>query len=98
MAGILLKLEGYGLLWVYIILINVSIKLNFIDFLLELGGTLVRIICIRQTDLKSLIAYSSVALIGIVIGLIALNILGKRYKLWSSSLAMLIPIGLSLKI
>jgi NADH-ubiquinone oxidoreductase chain 4 len=32
------------------------------------GGFLVSLICIRQTDLKSLIAYSTVAHMGIVIG------------------------------
>ena len=66
---ILLKLGGYGLLRVYIILINIGIKLNFIWFSIRVvGGTLVRLICIRQTDLKYLIAYSSVAHMGIVIG------------------------------
>jgi NADH-ubiquinone oxidoreductase chain 4 len=33
-----------------------------------IGGLVVSLICIRQTDLKSLIAYSSVAHMGIVIG------------------------------
>ena len=66
---LLLKLVGYGLLRVYIILIRIGIKLNFIWFSTRIfGGTLVRIICIRQTDLKSLIAYYSIAHIGIVIG------------------------------
>ena len=42
--------------------INTGIKLDFIWFSIRVvGGTLVRLICIRQTDLKSLIAYSSVA-------------------------------------
>jgi NADH:ubiquinone oxidoreductase subunit 4 (subunit M) len=41
------------------------------------GGVLVSLICIRQTDLKSLIAYSSVAHIGVVIGgIITINYLG----------------------
>ena len=34
------------------------------------GGLFVSLFCIRQTDLKSLIAYSSVAHISIVIGCI----------------------------
>lgn len=31
------------------------------------GGFIVRLICLRQTDMKSLIAYSSVAHIGLVL-------------------------------
>lgn len=69
LAGVLLKLGGYGLLRVYIILISIGIKLNYIWISIRLvGGVLVRLICIRQTDLKALIAYSSVAHMGIVIG------------------------------
>ena len=33
-----------------------------------IGGVLVSLICLRQTDLKALIAYSSVAHMGIVLG------------------------------
>lgn len=69
LAGILLKLGGYGLLRVYNLLIRIGCKINFIWVSVRVvGGTLVSLICMRQTDLKSLIAYSSVAHIGIVIG------------------------------
>ena len=57
LAGILLKLGVYGLLRVYIILKRIRAKMNFIWFSIR---TLVRLICWRQTDLKSLTAYSSV--------------------------------------
>nr|YP_010946461.1 NADH dehydrogenase subunit 4 [Caeparia donskoffi]WGO57179.1 NADH dehydrogenase subunit 4 [Caeparia donskoffi] len=69
LAGILLKLGGYGLLRVYLILLKIGVKLNYIWLSISLiGGILVSLICMRQTDLKSLIAYSSVAHMGIVIG------------------------------
>nr|UBN08754.1 NADH dehydrogenase subunit 4 [Macropanesthia heppleorum] len=68
LAGILLKLGGYGLLRVYIIMLEVGVQKNYIWISVSLvGGTLVSLICMRQTDLKSLIAYSSVAHMGIVI-------------------------------
>nr|AVN68253.1 NADH dehydrogenase subunit 4 [Rhabdoblatta sp. RHA] len=69
LAGILLKLGGYGLLRVYNVLMFMGMKLNYVWISISLvGGTLVSLICMRQTDLKSLIAYSSVAHMGIVIG------------------------------
>nr|UBN08910.1 NADH dehydrogenase subunit 4 [Panesthia sloanei] len=69
LAGILLKLGGYGLLRVYIIMMDIGVKMNYIWISVSLvGGTLVSLICMRQTDLKSLIAYSSVAHMGVVIG------------------------------
>lgn len=69
LAGILLKLGGYGLLRVFTILQVIGIKFNFIWIRISLiGGILVSLICLRQLDLKALIAYSSVAHIGIVLG------------------------------
>ena len=69
LAGVLLKLGGYGLIRVFSIIINISIKLNIFWIVLRLvGGFLVRLICLRQIDLKSLVAYSSVAHMSLVIG------------------------------
>nr|AVN68232.1 NADH dehydrogenase subunit 4 [Phyllodromica sp. Phil] len=68
LAGVLLKLGGYGLLRVFNMLLLVGIKLNYFWISISLvGGVLVSLICLRQTDLKALIAYSSVAHMGIVI-------------------------------
>nr|WGT92170.1 NADH dehydrogenase subunit 4 [Furcatopanorpa longihypovalva] len=69
LAGILLKLGGYGLLRIFSCLLLLGLKYNFIWIGVSLvGGVLVSFICLRQTDLKSLIAYSSVAHMGIVLG------------------------------
>uniref|UniRef100_UPI0030FF2E3E NADH dehydrogenase subunit 4 n=1 Tax=Sinopanorpa digitiformis TaxID=1105299 RepID=UPI0030FF2E3E len=69
LAGVLLKLGGYGLLRVFMCLSVLGLKFNFIWIGISLlGGVLVSLICLRQTDLKSLIAYSSVAHMGIVLG------------------------------
>lgn len=69
LAGVLLKLGGYGLLRVYSFIFFVGIKFNFIFILIRIiGGCLIRLICLRQIDIKSLIAYSSVAHMGVVLG------------------------------
>lgn len=66
-----------------------SIKIFFIVFSL-IGGLIVRVICIRQVDLKSLVAYSSVAHIRLVIGgLFTFRIWG-----WGFSYLLIIAHGL----
>lgn len=78
LAGILLKLGGYGLIRVIGGLISIN-KLfrNWWIRVSLFGGVLIRLNCLRQIDLKSLIAYSSVAHIGLVLGgLITLNFWG----------------------
>nr|QZZ23849.1 NADH dehydrogenase subunit 4 [Afronurus sp. 'furcata'] len=78
LAGVLLKLGGYGLLRVFNLLTSLGIKFNFIWIGVSLvGGCLVSFICLRQTDLKALVAYSSVAHMGLVLGgLLTLNYWG----------------------
>nr|QVL28730.1 NADH dehydrogenase subunit 4 [Eristalinus tarsalis] len=68
LAGIMLKLGGYGLLRVFCFLQFLGVKYNYWFISISLiGGVLVSLICLRQTDLKALIAYSSVAHMGIVL-------------------------------
>nr|WJW73783.1 NADH dehydrogenase subunit 4 [Platypeza sp.] len=68
LAGVLLKLGGYGLLRVFSILQLTGLKYNYVWISLSLvGGFLISLVCLRQTDLKALIAYSSVAHMGIVL-------------------------------
>nr|APX40403.1 NADH dehydrogenase subunit 4 [Batophila aerata] len=91
LAGVMLKLGGYGLLRLMILFkgfIN-SMNLFFISLSL-MGAIFVSLICIRQSDMKSLIAYSSVAHMGLVmIGIMTLNIWGIK-----GSVIMMIAHGL----
>nr|AIN37263.1 NADH dehydrogenase subunit 4 [Dixella sp. ZK-2014] len=69
LAGVLLKLGGYGLLRIFPYITITGTYMNFIWVTISLiGGVLVSLVCLRQTDLKALIAYSSVAHMGIVLG------------------------------
>nr|QLY89456.1 NADH dehydrogenase subunit 4 [Pseudocollinella humida] len=78
LAGIMLKLGGYGLLRVFSFIQFMGLKFNFIWISISLvGGVLISLVCLRQTDLKALIAYSSVAHMGIVLaGLMTLTYWG----------------------
>nr|QTH79142.1 NADH dehydrogenase subunit 4 [Taxoblenus sinicus] len=69
LAGVMLKLGGYGLLRIFSILINLGKSFNLIWISVSMiGGILVSLICLFQIDLKSLIAYSSVAHMSILLG------------------------------
>nr|AHG53201.1 NADH dehydrogenase subunit 4 [Drosophila santomea]AHG53409.1 NADH dehydrogenase subunit 4 [Drosophila yakuba]QXG19566.1 NADH dehydrogenase subunit 4 [Drosophila teissieri]AHG53214.1 NADH dehydrogenase subunit 4 [Drosophila santomea]AHG53227.1 NADH dehydrogenase subunit 4 [Drosophila santomea] len=78
LAGIMLKLGGYGLLRVINFLQLMNLKYSFVWISISLvGGVLVSLVCLRQTDLKALIAYSSVAHMGIVLaGLLTMTYWG----------------------
>lgn len=67
LAGVLLKLGGYGLIRVLPFLQkNLQIFNSPIVILAFGGGVIASLICIRQTDCKSLVAYSSIAHIALV--------------------------------
>nr|AYN73203.1 NADH dehydrogenase subunit 4 [Pollostacris sp. OR322] len=75
LAGVLLKLGGYGIFRVMKVISFLGLKFNYFWLALGLsGGVIVSFICFRQVDLKSLIAYSSVAHMSMVIaGLMTMN-------------------------
>ncbi len=73
LAGILLKLGGYGMFRLAF-LTPMSGLTPIIIILRRLGGGLLRVLCCRISDIKVLIAYSSV----VHIALIILNLLGNR--------------------
>lgn len=78
LAGVLLKLGGYGLLRFFVVIQSLGIKLNLIWFRISLvGGVLISLVCLCQVDMKALIAYSSVAHISLVIsGLMTISYWG----------------------
>nr|AMO26966.1 NADH dehydrogenase subunit 4 [Amynthas sp. 1 LZ-2016] len=92
LAAILLKLGGYGLLRMSYLFSQMLKHLSSIMMSVALTGAVVTsLICMRQTDLKSLIAYSSVGHMGLVVAGMNSN------TSWGmqASLAMMIAHGLS---
>nr|ALO76294.1 NADH deshydrogenase subunit 4 [Sinoxylon sp. SIN01] len=91
LAGVMLKLGGYGLMRVLVMFVYLgkSVGSFFISVAL-VGGVFVSLICLRQSDMKSLIAYSSVAHMGLIVcGLFTFTVWGLL-----GSLCMMLAHGL----
>nr|YP_009629419.1 NADH dehydrogenase subunit 4 [Sogatella vibix]AVV32045.1 NADH dehydrogenase subunit 4 [Sogatella vibix] len=91
LAGVMLKLGGYGLIRVFYLFINM-VKLNSFFFvgLSLLGAFYVSLFTLLQTDMKVLVAYSSVSHMSLVIcGLMTLTSMG-----YLGSLYLMISHGL----
>nr|YP_010117762.1 NADH dehydrogenase subunit 4 [Terapon theraps]QPN00056.1 NADH dehydrogenase subunit 4 [Terapon theraps]UNI91586.1 NADH dehydrogenase subunit 4 [Terapon theraps] len=68
LAAILLKLGGYGMMRMMTMLEPLTKQLSYPFIIFALWGIVMTgSICLRQTDLKSLIAYSSVSHMGLVV-------------------------------
>lgn len=78
LAGVILKLGGYGLIRFILLILDLCKIFNFIFFRMCLFSiTFLRIVCLRQLDIKVLVAYSSVVHMGVIIlGLIRIKFLG----------------------
>uniref|UniRef100_A0AAU6QCF0 NADH-ubiquinone oxidoreductase chain 4 n=1 Tax=Synergus sp. 1 DYB-20230501 TaxID=3136278 RepID=A0AAU6QCF0_9HYME len=91
LAGIMLKLGSYGMLRVMLIMEELCFNYNYLIMSFSLVGSLyISFVCLKQIDMKMLIAYSSVVHMGfLVVSLMTLNI-------WSymGSLIMMISHGL----
>nr|QKY63771.1 NADH dehydrogenase subunit 4 [Dipetalogaster maximus] len=87
LAGVLLKLGGYGLMRVSNFIYGYLFKFSYVFIGLSLYGTfLVGFLCLYQVDIKSLIAYSSVAHMGLVLcGIFSMN----SWGLWGSLVLMI---------
>nr|YP_010704578.1 NADH dehydrogenase subunit 4 [Enchelycore pardalis]ULM61735.1 NADH dehydrogenase subunit 4 [Enchelycore pardalis] len=67
LAAVLLKLGGYGMMRIMTVLTPLTKELAYPFIILALWGIIMTgSICMRQTDLKSMIAYSSVSHMGLV--------------------------------
>jgi NADH-ubiquinone oxidoreductase chain 4 len=75
LAGVTLKLGGFGIYHVLILVFKINLIFNYYFISLSLLGILIlSLLCFFQRDLKILIAYSSVVHISLVIiGLLTLN-------------------------
>jgi len=93
LAGVLLKLGGYGLIRFFNILEFIRIKNNqFLTYLLFLGlvgGLFTNLICLRQTDIKIFIAYSSI----VHICLVLVSVLSFRNSRFLGSVLIIIAHG-----
>lgn len=91
LAGILLKLGRYGILRIiqvfYFKFCNFSI---FILIFSLFGGIITRLMCLRQVDIKSLVAYSSVGHISLIVG----GTISTSSWGWQGSLTIIIAHGL----
>nr|YP_010554758.1 NADH dehydrogenase subunit 4 [Macrostemum radiatum]UYO79404.1 NADH dehydrogenase subunit 4 [Macrostemum radiatum] len=78
LAGVMLKLGGYGIIRLLSSLILLNMKLSYIFSTISLvGGLYLSFVCLCQVDMKMLVAYSSVVHMSMVLlGIMSMSWLG----------------------
>nr|WGL40326.1 NADH dehydrogenase subunit 4 [Tomicus brevipilosus] len=78
LAGVMLKLGGYGLFRFMKLFLMSGNYFNILFIIISLiGGMYISLMCLRQSDMKMLIAYSSVSHMSLVLsGILTLNLWG----------------------
>nr|YP_010574533.1 NADH dehydrogenase subunit 4 [Andricus mairei]UZI00039.1 NADH dehydrogenase subunit 4 [Andricus mairei]UZN92508.1 NADH dehydrogenase subunit 4 [Andricus mairei] len=91
LAGIMLKLGGYGLLRMMLIMEELCLIYNYfiISFSL-MGALLISLLCLKQIDMKMLVAYSSVVHMGMMMS----SLMSMNYWGYIGGLIMMIGHGL----
>nr|YP_004123553.1 NADH dehydrogenase subunit 4 [Cynoglossus abbreviatus]ACT80252.1 NADH dehydrogenase subunit 4 [Cynoglossus abbreviatus]AFB71295.1 NADH dehydrogenase subunit 4 [Cynoglossus abbreviatus] len=92
LAAVLLKLGGYGMMRISSMVEPISNNMTYPFITLALWGIIMTgLICLQQMDLKSLIAYSSVGHMGLVVG----GIMTQTSWGYSGALILMIAHGLT---
>nr|YP_010233994.1 NADH dehydrogenase subunit 4 [Hyriopsis bialata]QTA71690.1 NADH dehydrogenase subunit 4 [Hyriopsis bialata] len=91
LAGVLLKLGGYGLIRMFSMISMIGPVVVVFIFCLGLGGgMLASVVCFAQSDVKALVAYSSVGHMSLVLG----GVFSNTNWGWFGCLLMMIAHGL----
>nr|WAP91443.1 NADH dehydrogenase subunit 4 [Cirrothauma sp. LA-2022] len=91
LAGVLLKLGGYGIMrFMYVFSFSNLYFDGFVMMICMWGGVMTSMICVGQSDIKSLIAYSSVGHMGMVAG----GFVSKFMCGWEGGMLMMFSHGL----
>lgn len=90
LAGIMLKLGTYGLC-LFLPSVKFNFLLNFYFSISVIGSVLCSLICLRQGDIKVLIAYSSVVHMGVV----SLSLLGGKEQGYMRRIMIVVAHGLT---
>lgn len=91
LAGVLLKIGGYGILRLLTLFQIESIRVsNMLTSVAVWGGFVCSLICLRQADIKALIAYRSITHMGVMVG----GLMRNSVWGWQGGLIMILSHGL----